>query len=400
MFNLKSQAIIILISCSLDLFAKELPKKTLDIGQQVTFELVGGYRLLAGQIGTSRVAYSAGPIAISKNDKQLYIAGHSKQFSVASFYLPDLIFFENTDDFPIAKPFSPFVKIAPERNLSRTADRITGLEVLGSELLVTTDEYYDANKDNLEHLVVFANRFNLQKSKQSGFFTLQGKSHAAGWMAEVPPPLSTEINALYLAGSASNLPINGRLSIGPTLFTWFPYYLSNHSSSTAISTTPIIDYSTTSPLHKDSYNRTGKNKIWTELSEAVYGFFLPKQDHYLVLGSSGGHNSNMGYKIKQSDGRVCPGPCAYEPSDYYNFYWLYETKEIIQALRTSKDPSKLRPFRYGKLEIYDNKNKIIGADFNQNSGKLYLLIDKLDNTQTDFESLPVLFVYQLKNVEL
>lgn len=400
MLNCKYLIIAALLLILFELSAKELPQQKVAIGPQITLDLIGGYRLSASSIGTSRVAYSAGPIAISQNDRHLYIAGHSKHFSLASFYLPDVTLSKDTNFFPIAKPISPFVKIAPERSLSNTADRITGIEVLGDELLVTTDEYYDANKDNLEHLVVFSNRYNLETSKQSGFFTLEGKSHTAGWMSKVPSPLATEINALYLAGSASNLPINGRLSIGPTLFTWFPYYLSSYSGPTTISTIPIIDYSLASPLHKDSYNETGENKIWTEVSEAVYGFFLPQQNYYLVLGSSGGHKSKMGYKIVQNNGRTCAGPCAYDHTDYHNFFWLFETAQIKQAVQSNIKPSEIKPIKYGNLDIYDYRHKIIGADFNYDSERLYLLVDKVDDTQTRFESLPIILVYKIKETSL
>ena len=95
----------------------------------------------------------------------------------------------------------------------------------------------------------------------------------AGW--ESYPTNWLQYLAIHYAGASSNLPMNSRLSIGPSLFTWFPYFLdSKENNAKDIVTIPIIDYSLAKPLHNDNYNKTGTNSLWTELSSAVYGFLL------------------------------------------------------------------------------------------------------------------------------
>ena len=75
--------------------------------------------------------------------------------------------------------------IAPHK-ARNSADRIVGIETLGEQLLVSTNEYYDANANNKENLVVFANRRDLKSGEQYGFYSFSGRSHAAGWMGKLP----------------------------------------------------------------------------------------------------------------------------------------------------------------------------------------------------------------------
>lgn len=377
--------------------AANLSPTSFQLNDIYNVDVIGGYRFPPQQFGRSRVAYSPGPIAISDSEDIIYISGHSKKFSIGAFRLGIQHKLGAINTLPILSLYSPFVEISPQRRISNTADRVTGLEVLDKKLLVMTDEYYDADKNNRENLVIFSNRFELANSTQYGFFTLSGGSHIAGWMSKVPSPLAEKLGTIYLAGNASNLPINGRLSIGPSMFSWFPYFLEFERGNESILTTPLIDYSLESPLHDDLNNLNLANKLWTELSKAIYGFITPNQEHYMVLGTSGGHDSGIGYKIVQDNGNKCHGPCAFNHKDYYNYFWLYRTSDIREVLKGKKLPHEVRPEKYGKLDIFTHENQLIGADFNAKTKRLYLLFESVDKSQTSFESLPLLVVASLSD---
>ena len=394
-------SIVLTLLCSMSVAPAEanLPtvgKETVALGTKYELRSVGAFRLKQGTFGSSRFAWTVGPIAITDDDKELYVAGHNHHFSVGAFSLSEGAGIGEISQLPIASNSIPFVKVSPPLKPQGSANRITGLEVLNNQLLVMTDEYYDGNANNSEFLMIFDNRTNLDEAQQLGYFNLSARSHASGWMSKIPAPLSNELGALYLAGSASNIPINGRHSIGPSLFTWFPYFIENSKpAGRPIMMTPLIDYTLENPLHPDLRNTNRDNDIWTELSYAAYGFITPDQKHYVVLGHSGGHEGGIGYKITQENGYRCGGFCAVDFKDYYNHYWIYSIEDVKRANKNEAYPYELRPVEYGKLPLLDYRFLIIGADYNPDSNRLYLSLSGLDRTQNRFESQPVIWVFEL-----
>lgn len=369
------------------------------IADKYTLKPRAAFRFNKSKFGTSSMSYSAGKFAVDNKDSEIFIAGHSQDFSLGSFAILPEERIGKVSNLPILPITQPFVKISPIHIPQGSADRIMGIEVLAEQLLVTTNQYYDANANNQEDLVVFNNKDNLQKSKQVGYFQLTGRAHATGWMTKLPKPLEDEFNALYLIGSSSSIPINSRLSIGPTLFTWFPFFLDHmEPQNHIVTTTPIIDYSLENPLHKDGYNESGTNDMWTELSSAVYGFITPDKKHYFVLGSSGGHKDGVGYKVTQDNGRKCGGPCSYKRADNYNYFWLYDLEDLRKISTGSLKPYQIVPKSYGKLNIFGHQHLITGADFNPSSKKLYLLFNNLDSSQSEYYKLPVLVVFDFDKV--
>ncbi|MHA7816394.1 MAG: hypothetical protein ACX93N_07960 [Pseudohaliea sp.] len=358
----------------------------------------GGIRLQAGTFGTSRVAYNTGPIAVSENGGSLWIAGHTHHFSIARYELPAPVFSRNIEDYPIAPVVDGFVKIDPPVSEGNLPTRVTGIELFNGALVVNVAEYYDADADNLQTTVVFDDAWNLTSTLR-GYFRLQGATHSAGWMSEVPDPLKSTLGAPYLAGFASNLPINSRSSMGPSLFLWDPAVIVSRSVRSAqVPAKAVLDYSLSNPLHHDLGNRSGANNVWTHLSAAVHGFFVPEDYNYLVLGSSGGHESGVGYKIKQDNGTQCAGYCAYDHLDTGSYYWLYKKEEIIKSNRGTVAPHSLRPFEYGYWPVFTLGKEISGADFEPSTKRLYLMINDADPLQSRYERQPVLLVYNLELV--
>lgn len=368
----------------------------INVGSQYKLQTLGAYRIKQGKFGSSRFAWTVGPIAVADDDTIIYVAGHAHHFSVGGFSLTAELGLGSVEDLPIAPNVIPFAKVTPPFKPQGSANQITGLEILDQQLLVMSDEYYDADTNNNEFFVLFQDRLNLADSSQLGFFNLSARSHASGWMSKIPEPLATDLGALYLAGSASNIPINGRHSIGPSMFTWFPFYMDNTKpAGRPLVMAPLIDYSLAHPLHPDLNNTQRNNDLWTELSYAAYGFISPNQKHYIVLGYSGGHESGIGYKITQENGYQCGGFCANDYRDYYNHYWIYSVEDIKRSHRGELQPHELRPVEYGRLPFLDHQFLIIGADYNHHSNRLYLSVRGLDKTQNRFESQPIIWVFEL-----
>ena len=107
--------------------------------------------------------------------------------------------------------------------------------------------------------------------------------------------------------------------MGPSAFSFDARENVIYAPSGKIPTTPLLDFSlkqilrdkSTYPIVTDVnsilYNRDGRNKLWTILSNAAYGFIIPNTRTYLTIGFSGGHESGIGYKITQNNGNQCGG---------------------------------------------------------------------------------------------
>ncbi|MEA1050972.1 hypothetical protein U5801_14305 [Lamprobacter modestohalophilus] len=379
---------------------EEHVKYVFPMGRHYDLVYQGGIRLEAGTFGTSRLGYTVGPIAVNEQTSMLWIAGHAQHYSVGAFKLPDPVNSFEVQKLPIAKNSQPFVKIKPNVKLKGNPGRITGLQVIGKRLWVSVAEYYDANGDNKNTTVVFDDAWNLQGSPQYGYFELEGRAHASGWMTRIPATQVKDFGGEYVAGYASNIPINSRHSIGPSLFVWNPSEFDLKSNGEQIPATAFINYSLSDPLHEDGYNKSGKNDLWTELSRAHIGFIPPGSQDYLVIGTSSGHESGIGYKIKQDNGNLCGGPCAHDHDDVYNYFWRYDLNDINALRAGTVRPSSLRPAEYDVLPVFNGRVRgtplLIGAAFIPETSRLYLLFSSVDGTQSKWERQPVLLVYLLR----
>ena len=109
----------------------------------------------------------------------------------------------------------------------------------------------------------------------------------------------------------------------------------------------MLGYRLDRPLKKDLFNEKGNNAVWTHLSQARFGFIVPGTSTYATFGSSGGHQSGVGYKLERPNANPCGGYCPQDPSDQYNYYWLWDMKDLLKAclLYTSPSPRDLSTSR-------------------------------------------------------
>lgn len=174
-------------------------------------------------------------------------------------------------------------------------------------------------------------------------------------------------------------------------------------------TTTLLDFDLSDPLYADfdtlsnaNYNilelngstftchtindadaTIGANSLWTEVSQASFGLIIPNTRTYLSIGSSGGHQSGIGYKAEQDNGNCCGGPCAYEADDYYNYYWLWDVNDLLAVKNGTMNPYDVRPYAYGVFDApfqhdaYTDSpefHPVVGGTFDPEAGLLYLTI--------------------------
>ena len=105
--------------------------------------------------------------------------------------------------------------------------------------------------------------------------------------------------------------------------------------------------------------------------------------------ASGTLRSGGGYKITQTNGNLCGGPCPRDPSDMYPYYWLYDLNEILSA----SHPWNVLPYEYGEWDDRFPMGLPTSASFDPVSGKLFVLTESA--TAPDRGGYPVINVYQI-----
>ncbi|MDG1734050.1 MAG: hypothetical protein P8M49_14380 [Thalassotalea sp.] len=371
------------------------------------FKYAGAYRLPNKTFGESSLVYASGVITYNQPNNSLFIIGKKKHQAIAEFPIPTLGQSKSLTNLPISlSPIQPFVRVLPKgKQLNpQNLNRITGIGVVDEGLFLNALKYYDAKGQNTDTSIFLPRLDNLKHKNESPIYALEGAAHAAGWISEIPQPWSSIFQSKLLVGNASNTPIASRHSIGPSAFVVDTSQ--RISTSKYIETKALIDFSLKHKLHEDTYNEKGDNDVWTVISHANYGFIVPNTSTYAVFGSSGGHYSQIGYKITQSNGHKCGGPCAEDPADYYNFYWLFDVNDMVKVFQGKKSPFDILPYEYGRLKIpFEtsktangglNFHRISGAAFDKHSKTLYFSLSNADNT-TITKPVPLIIAYKLIN---
>lgn len=369
----------------------------------LTYE--GVFRMPKGTFGDSRVPWTSGKIAVKDDGKSFYFSG-GNQLSIAEFEFPDNISKseELSEVVIINNPIQGFSNIIDraETGNPEGIDRIVGMSYLNNQLVVNTAKYYDGNASNEHTTLIIEKPDNLHESNVRGFMRLEGEVHSAGWVSPIPHEYQTIFGHDRIAGHASNLPINARSSMGPSAFLLDSDKIISSTSGEAIETIPLLDFSLKNPLHADTKNSSLENDLWTELSEAHYGFIVPGTSTYLTIGQSAGHESGIGYKITQPNGRECGGFCAYDHKDRYNYIWLWDLNDLVSSLNGDIEPHQIQPYYYGEIDMpfqessdgSYTQNRIIGATLTPEE-KLLVVVGSADRLQSRYESLPVVLQFDL-----
>jgi hypothetical protein len=368
------------------------------------FKYLGAFRFSTETAGGSRMTYVNGSFAVSHQGTTLFAVGHEHHQAIGEFAIPELKVTDEPKNLNMALNIQPFSRILNDKNRlnnPQNLNRISGLEVIEGELFVNAVEYYDAPGDNTLTTFIIRQPTNLKKTKVDGLFTLGGRAHSAGWTSKLPSNWAKVFKASYLHGYASNYAINSRLSMGPTAFvSYIDNFAGLDEKSGLIPTRSLMDFSIKRPMMEDLYNKTRKNDIWTELSNAYYGFIIPNSSQYLVIGNSGGHNSGIGYKAVQDNGKKCNGPCALKHKDYYNYFWIFDVNDFVKVQENKMNHWDLKPTKHGKLTMPfapgNGTKNTIGADFDPLTGRLYIMLENADRSQSRFEAAPVMLVYEIE----
>ncbi len=366
------------------------------------FSYLGAFRLPGGTYGVSNVNYAIGPLAYNPDHHSIFFAGHDHHHAIAEFAIPELSLSDQLLDLNVAdEPLQDFISLLelPAEGNPDALNRVTGMLYLDGQLIVNAENWYDAPGDNKDTTLVATAGNDLANSAIKGYFELDGAARAGGYMAPIPAEWQASFGAAYLTGWSSVYSIISRYSVGPTLFTFDPLEMLavGTDSNGPVATTPFLNYAYGAGHYLSDEalvnEEGGASALWNYLSNGVYGFIVPGTSTFAVFGSSGGVNSGIGYKITQDNGNLCGGHCAYAADDYYNYYWFFDVREILDA----EQPYDVTPYAYGAWSVPFDDNgshSIIGGTFDEESGVLYLTLSKAGQVGT-YDRPPVIVAFQI-----
>ncbi len=375
---------------------------------------VGAFRVSDQEHGDSSSNYAVGTLAYHAGRHSLYLAGHAHHNAIAEFAIPTLGTSETVEELPLVEEplqdFRSLLGASPNGNPDGM-DKITGLYVSDGHLIVQANRWYDAagSASDTTLLVVDGEL----DGTVIGYFELEGRARSAGFIAPVPDEWQEALGGPALAGWASNYSIIGRYSVGPTLYAFDPGDLTGQADDAnaegVIAARAWMDYPHGGGefLAPDALEvqcditddvtscepDAAASPLWNFLSKAMYGFIVPGTRTYVVVGSTGGTETGIGYKIRQDDDNLCGGYCARGAADYSNYYWLFDLDEVLEA----ESPSDPQPYAYGPWSIpFDEggRHRIVGGTWDPEGRTLYLALDGAGQVG-DYDRPPLIVAYQL-----
>lgn len=364
----------------------------------------GAFRLTNGEFGASNVDYAVGVLGFNPENNSLFIAGHAHHNAIAEYPIPEpgrqtVVSKLPETGIPLQNFVSVLDVIAPS-----VVDKVTGILWHSGSLIINAEVWYDAAATNRDTTLVITDANKLAGSIQ-GYYQLEGAAHSAGYLGEIPSNLQNKFDgSKYYAGWSSVYSVVSRYSVGPSLWTFDPTDLITGDASTKpqIQATSYMNFGYPQTLGDRALEwakqgMTGPfpaaSKLWNPLSKGIYGFFIPGTKTYAVIGSTAGLISGIGYKAVQQDGHVCGGPCAYDPDDYYNYYWLFNVDDILNA----KELNEPRPYTYGIWDLpfgQGGVNQIIGATLDSADKTLYIAMANAGKLGS-YDNPPLILTYSL-----
>ncbi len=396
------------------------PSSTINLVTMDILEYAGGFRISGERFGDARTAsYSSGVMVYNPERNSIFLVGHDKGSNIGEFAIPELV---NSTDI---RQFNVITESLQDFSQFNNTDRVntgvpkyfryTGLAVIQGQLVANYVHWYDtaAQKNTT---IVIKDASDLANSEVKGPYQLNGIARSAGWITEIPDNWQARLGGTYITGGSQiGIAITSRLSVGPAAFVFTPEQDLLPVEPAPVDTLGLLDF----PYHKNIlfdksiygesietpqqagdilYNKDQKSDLWNILAGAAYGFIIPGTDTYMTVGRTSGIDSQITYKGGQSNGRRCGGPCAYNPDDVHNYYWLWNVNDLQKVKNGDIAAYEVRPYDYGKFEIPVDLelSTISGATYDSNNQLLYLSFSQADKIAA-YARPPVFLAFKLNH---
>jgi len=199
-------------------------------------EYQGGFIIPSAKNDVSRADYSIGTIAYNNQNNSLFLAGHNIHGAIAEFEIPTLV---NSSDISklntasVLQEFRSIMDKTPDGN-PQNLNRISGMAVIKGKLVVNALEYYDAPADNTNTTLIIETPNALATSDISGYYSMEGAAHAAGWISPFPKEWQDSFDGDYLSGNSSRYPIASRNAMGVSAFVLNSKDITNNMQNTVL----------------------------------------------------------------------------------------------------------------------------------------------------------------------
>ena len=379
-------------------------------GAQIFNNYQGAFRFWLNNGGNLTTAYQRGGIAVVPGGASFYSDGHVYGGAVAQFSTPILSTNSDPNQLNMAPVLQTYVTVYDKGTRRYEDGEFTWLYGMyassGGKLYVNAVNFYDT-VGYRDMTLVFDNASTLATGPYSGYYGYADKRRLANYISPIPVEWQSILGGTHLMGNGAGMSVRTSYSNGPSLYAvnladltgepkeisatkWLEYPVGHELSSKS------LGYPTAGTW--DQYNQQGyssgysqTNDMWTEIDAAQYGFIVPGTRTFAVIGHKSCLTSQCGYKITQSNGNVCGGPCPYDPDDYHPYYWLFDLAEIVNATNSYD----VEPYEYGELSVpYDTTGADgmpSGGTFDPTTGKLYILLQKA--YKYSGQGAPVVLVY-------
>lgn len=383
----------------------------------------GAFRLPGNTFGASSLRYQQRAVIGYNNatDNLLIIGeGDANNEFIGEFSIPAIVREENGvyANLNFATNTQPFINVLDQDTNDGDFSfgrSISGIYTIGGEIFINYFSYYDNSPFNTDTTVIKRNAANINASTDDvvGSLKMTGACHASGWISQIPAEWQTALGGTHISGHSSSTTktINTRHSVGPSayVFTATDFTAPNNPAiGSAITAQPVLNYPiehhlgivTQGDLVDQRLNDAGT--IWSNLSEAAYGFILPGTSTYMVIGGGGGFFGGITYKPVYPDGTTSAGHAPTVQGEYSNDYWLYDVNDLVAVKNGTMESWEPLPYSSGRFVVpfatTDSlRHRVTGASYDSTNQFLYVTISGIDN-QGVGSSQPVCLQYTLDGV--
>lgn len=355
----------------------------------------GAFKIPKGTIGASTASFSYGALAFNPDNNSIFLAGHNLQGSVAEFPIPALVNSVNLADLNTAssalQTFSNVIDKATNDDYGE-GNVISGLHYNSGKLLVDIYSFYDQSPYSSTNTLILEDADNLASTAVNGYFQMDGRSYASGWISPIPSNLQSDLGGTHITGwtGSTARAIIHNSNIGPGAFSFnADSDLLNSSTITDIATNELM-LNTWGDLVADDSALYSAGQVWTHASECSYGIIIPGTDTYLCMGMSGGHAGGMSYGVPPYGGNQ--GHYTNIESDKSAYYWAFDVNDLIAVKAGTKDSGSVIPYAHGVLPVPfqgGGVKRVSGGTFDEATGTMYLTI-----FQAGDEWTPVIVAYK------
>ena len=358
--------------------------------KHLNISYLGAFRPIT-TISGNRNPYQSGTIGLSEDNTRIFMTTHVYDGGVLDFDIPST-FSMSTDVNAVTavsenQLYTGIYDVVTVGSTNR--DKINGFLEFDGKLLATAERFYDTG-DTSDNLFLLNSSADFTLGGD-GFYKLAGGSRIGGNMSKIPQDSQALLGgATHIATWSTVYSINGRYSIGPSLYTFNPQDIldADPEVNPNISSVEFMNYTLSNMIAPDANTWVkDTSPLWGGVTKSRGGFVIPNTSYIIFFGDHSGNVDGNGYKITQDTGNVCGGGCPYTATDEYGYYWMYDLNDIINAQNTY-DP---RPFSYGVFQLpigRTNVRAITGVAFDADNNRLYL-------TQSINDQYPLVMVYSL-----